>query len=199
MTHIPGTFMNETTSTYAVKGGYSMHMHSEYLVIFLYVAVAIKLILAVIAGLSTGSFWAFVAGVLDCIPIVAVLGAFITLLRNQEDILEMIPTEAQKLETRIKQHLSGQNEKRAKTARRAMIGAMRSVRIADTGIWHARFPEVESRPRKSNDQSCCSCAGWRPGPITPGLVTRGDHRARPNGSRPNDARPPCQTLWCQTA
>lgn len=88
-----------------------MHMHSEYLVIFLYVAVAIKLILAVIAGLSTGSFWAFVAGVLDCIPIVAVLGAFITLLRNQEDILKMIPTEAQKLETRIKQHLSGQNEK----------------------------------------------------------------------------------------
>ncbi len=88
-----------------------MRMRSEYLVVILYIAVAIKLIFAVIAGLSTDSFWVFVDGVLGCIPIIIVMLTFITILRNQEDLLEMIPTEAQKLETRIKQYLSRQNER----------------------------------------------------------------------------------------
>lgn len=88
-----------------------MRMRSEYLVTILYVMLAIQLISAVIAGLSTDSFWTFVTGVLGCISTIIVVVTFITILSHLEDILDMIPTEAQKLETRIKQHLSRQNEK----------------------------------------------------------------------------------------
>jgi hydrogenase maturation factor HypF (carbamoyltransferase family) len=81
-------------------------MTSSAMMVIFYAVAALELISAVITGVEMRSLRVFVQDLLSAAPLLIMIYTLVTILRNQEDILQSMPVQLEKFEKRLRRYIS---------------------------------------------------------------------------------------------